>query len=107
MITPEKARNNAAKALLRLIQPYDGPFTEDERALHAMDAICYYVSVVYQIPIPKSSTIREPDEMQGKCLDITTDLIDQIREVVDHDTTDPAQWYKIILKVRELVGVTR
>lgn len=110
MTTPEKARTNAAKALLRVIQSYEGPFTEEERALHCMDAICYYVSVVYQIPIPKNKTLRDvldQQKMQDDCLDLTTDLINQIRDVVDQDVTDPAQWYTIIVKVRELVGVTR
>jgi hypothetical protein len=34
-------------------------------------------------------------------------LIDQIRTVVDQDVTDPSEWYKIIIAVRDLVGVTR
>lgn len=99
-MTPARARQNAAKALLRLIEDYEGPYTEEQRALHCMDAICYYVSVVYQLPIPKTS-------MEKDCLGMTTDLIEQIREVVDQDATEPGDWYKIILKVRELVGVTR
>jgi hypothetical protein len=34
-------------------------------------------------------------------------LVDQIRTVVDQDITSPNEWYKIILAVRDLVGVTR
>ena len=34
-------------------------------------------------------------------------LLDQIRVVVDQDVTEPSEWYKIILAVRDLVGVTR
>lgn len=119
MNQPDKARTNAANALLRLIQEYEGPYTEEQRAHHVMDAICYYVSVVYQLPIPKQPTLREavkrsmeqrslePSPLEEDCIGMMGSLIDQIRDIVDEDTSDPAQWYKIILKVRDLVGVTR
>lgn len=103
MNQPSRARQNAAQALLRLIQEYEGPFTEEQRAQHCMDAIAYYVCVLYQLPIPKHTAA---DPMEANCLGMTTDLIDQIREVVDTDTSDPDEWYRMILKVRELVGVT-
>lgn len=107
MNDPSRARSNAAKALLRLVQPYEGPFTEEQRALHVMDALCYYVSVVYKLPIPKEAVTLPRSSMEEDCIGMMGDLIDQIRAVVDEDATDPAQWYKMILKVRELVGVTR
>ena len=34
------------------------------------------------------------------------EILNQIRTVVDQDVTAPEEWYKIILAVRELVGVT-
>ena len=103
MNQPSRARQNAAQALLRLIQEYEGPFTEEQRALHCMDAIAYYVCVLYQLPIPKHT----PSPMEQDCIGLMGTLIDQIREVVDQDTADSAEWYQMILKVRELVGVTR
>jgi hypothetical protein len=31
--------------------------------------------------------------MEKDCLGMTTDLIEQIREIVDQDATDPGDWY--------------
>ena len=110
MIPPDRARDNAAKALLRIFDSEPSPFSEQERALHAMDAICYYVSVMYRLPINKGEPTSHPvyGHAGGKA-DPLPDamLIQEIRDTVDQDVTDPADWYKIILTIRELVGVTR
>ena len=45
--------------------------------------------------------------MERSLLNATTDLLAQIREAVDADSADPNEWYRMILKVRELVGITR
>lgn len=106
MTRPERARSTAANALLRIFSDDASPFTEQERALHCMDAICYYVSVVYQLPIPMQRSPDHPvySHAGGSA---PPDVVQQIREIVDEDVTDPDGWYRIILKIRELVGVTR
>lgn len=104
MNRPERARQTAAKALLKVFSDDASPFTEQERALHCIDAICYYVSVVYQLPIPMQRSPDHPVYSHGSA---PPDVVQQIREIVDEDVTDPADWYRIILKIRELVGVTR
>lgn len=100
----ERARATAAKALLKVFSTDASPFTDQERAQHALDAICYYVSVVYQLPIPMQRSPEHPvySHAGGKL-----DVVAQIRDIVDEDVTDPADWYRIILRIRELVGVTR
>lgn len=106
MIPPDRARANAAKAVMRIFSDEPSPFSQEERALHAMDAVCYYVSVMYRLPIKgggdhpvygHAGGTATPDAM----------LVQEIRDIVDQDVTDPADWYKIILAIRELVGVTR
>lgn len=94
----ERARDHAARELLILLNT---PADKQAQARRVADALSYLTSVLYDLPLPqhqKDETVPPPEE---------PDLVAQIRATVDQDVTDPEDWYKLILKVRDLVGVTR
>jgi len=95
----ERAREHAVRELVSLVVICDDqPTAREAQARRVADALSYLTSVLYGIPLPK----QEDDDTPPP-----PDTLAQIREAVDKDSTDPEEWYRMILKVRDIVGVTR
>lgn len=108
----------AAQALLCLVTR---PTPEHARA--AVDALAVYLDYVTAPPAPPPSppapapTSHASKIVLGPETATTTGTattasaasttLSRIRAVVDGDSTDPADWYRMILQIRDLIGVTR
>lgn len=110
----------AAQALLCLVTR---PTPAHARA--AVDALAVYLDYVTAPPAPPpsppapaptshaSKIVLGPETAGAAPASTATTAsaasitLSRIRAVVDGDSTDPADWYRMILQIRDLIGVTR